>query len=73
LPRGFFFLAGDDVVLSHLAYTLFSKKDGGVKGELVAHLCGRKERFGVFSLLVFILKMIIRGFKNGFVLSGSRF
>jgi hypothetical protein len=38
LPRGFFFLAGDDVVLSHLAYTLVSKKDGGVKGELVAHL-----------------------------------
>jgi hypothetical protein len=38
LPRGFFFLAGDDVVLSHLAYTLFSKIDGGVKGELVAHL-----------------------------------
>jgi hypothetical protein len=38
LPRGFFFLAGDDAVLSHLACTLFSKIDGGVKGELATHL-----------------------------------
>jgi hypothetical protein len=51
LPRGFFFLAGDDVVLSHLAYTLFSKKDGGVEGELVAHLDVEKDVVASFLSL----------------------